>query len=72
VLILDVTPGSLADDAGLLRGQIITQVNGKTVATGPEFKDAVTEVPTGDGVVLRVLDARGGRQNVAYTSFIKP
>lgn len=72
VLILDVTPGSLADDAGLLRGQIITQVNGKTVATGPEFKDAVTEVPSGDGVVLRVLDARGGRQNVAYTSFIKP
>jgi len=74
VLILEVTPGSLADDAGLGRGQVITHVNGKSIAGGPEFKDAVTSVPSGEGVVLRVLQGGGrdARRTVSYTSFVKP
>ncbi len=74
VLILDVTPGSLADDAGLGRGSVISHVNGKGVATGPEFKDAVNGVPSGKGIVLRVLrgGGRDARRSVSYTSFVKP
>ncbi len=76
VLILNVTPGSLADDAGLAQDMVVTSVNGKTVTTAQNFKDAVTAVPSGQGVVLRVVYAQpsqqGVQKGVAYTSFVKP
>ncbi len=76
VLIIEVTPGSLADDAGLTPDMVVTKVNGSAVTTAQGFKDAVTAVPSGQGVVLRVVFAQTARQGVqkgvAYTSFIKP
>lgn len=76
VLILSVTPGSLAEDAGLTPRLVVTHVNGKPVASAADFKDAVTAVPSGKGVVLRLLippDPRGGgAKSVGYTSFVKP
>jgi serine protease Do len=76
VLILSVTPGSLAEDAGLVARVIVTHVNGSAVTTASEFKDAVTSVASGKGIVLRLVippDPRGGGQkSIAYTSFLKP
>lgn len=73
VLILDVTPGSLADDAGLRRSYVITHVNRDPVTTAREFKDKVTSIPSGQGVVLRVVTSSAdGQQSVGFTSFIKP
>jgi len=76
VLILDVTTGSLAEDAGLQPRWVITHVNGKPVATAKAFKDEVTAVPSGQGIILRVIfgaqSAQGPQKSVAYTSFIKP
>ena len=76
VLILAVTPGSLADDAGLDTDTIVTHVNGKAVQTAQGFKDAVTSVPSGQGVVLRVVYSRqtqrGAQKFVDFTSFVKP
>ncbi|MEJ2076674.1 MAG: trypsin-like peptidase domain-containing protein [Acidobacteriota bacterium] len=76
VLIIEVTPGSLADDAGLTPDMVVTAVNGKSVTTAQGFKDAVTAVSSGQGVVLRVVYAQAAQQGVqtgvAYTSFIKP
>ncbi|GAB4242294.1 MAG: Do family serine endopeptidase [Acidobacteriota bacterium] len=73
VLILNVTPGSLADDAGLARGMVITHVNDEPVTTAREFKDKVTAIPSGSPVIVRVIIVGpSGQQSIGYTSFIKP
>ncbi|UCF37315.1 MAG: trypsin-like peptidase domain-containing protein [Acidobacteriota bacterium] len=73
VLILDVTPGSLADDAGLRRSLVVTHVNGVAVPTARAFKDAVTDITPGTGVVLRVIQGSpDGQRSIAFTSFVKP
>jgi Do/DeqQ family serine protease len=76
VLILDVTPASLADDAGLRPRMVITHVNGKPVATAKAFKDEVTNVVSGAGVVLRIVGSISGgttvQKTILFTSFIKP
>jgi serine protease Do len=73
VVILDVTPGSLADDAGLKPRFVITHANGKPVPTARDFKDEVTSTRSGKGVVLRfVTVSSDGDKVVAYTSFVKP
>lgn len=73
VLILNVTPGSLADDAGLARGMVVTHVNDEPVTTAREFKDKVTAVSSGSPVILRVIIVSpNGQQSVGFTSFIKP
>jgi serine protease Do len=71
VLLLNVTPGSLADDAGLQQRMVVTHVNGKSVASAAAFRDEVTGVASGRGVVLRVI-APGPQKTVLYTSFVKP
>jgi serine protease Do len=73
VLILSVTPGSLADDAGLQQRMVVTHVNGKPVTSAGDFKDEVTAVPSGEGVVLRlVASSPAAAKTVLYTSFVKP
>lgn len=73
VLVLSVTPGSLADDAGLRPEQVITHVNGQPVESGQQFKDLILSLPSGKGVILRVVIVdRNRRKSVGYTSFVKP
>jgi serine protease Do len=76
VRIREVTPGSLADDAGLQANQVITHVNGQPVRTSLELKNTITGLQSGAGVVLRVVgvdEVRGQRQkSVFFTSFAKP
>jgi len=73
VVVLGVAPGSLAEEAGLSSRQIITHVNGTSVDSARAFKNAVEKVPSGEGVVLRVIAVGPEQQkNVFYTSFVKP
>ncbi len=73
VIILDITPGSLADDAGLAPNQVITHVNGQTVTSGAGFRDRILSMSSGEGVVLRVVTVDANRTKaVLFTSFIKP
>ena len=72
LLILDVTPGSLADDAGLQPEMIITHVNGEAVDSGPAFRDKVLSMNSGQGVVLRIVAMAQRQKTIAYTSFVKP
>ena len=74
VRIRDVTTGSLADEAGLRQGQIITHVNGAEVQTAQELYDKINSMASGDGVVLRVVSKsqQDSAKSIAYTSFVKP
>ena len=61
VVITAVQPDSLAAQAGLSTGNVITQVNRKSVATVDEFRKAVEEQPLAKGVLLLVRTGEGSR-----------
>jgi serine protease Do len=81
-LITAVTPGSLAEDAGLT-GQdrsgfdIVVAANGKKIEDATTLLNLVKELPSGDAVVVKFLRVTMGanrRLDAAtyYTSFAKP
>ena len=72
ILILEVTPTSLADDAGLVAGQVVTHVNGGPVTSGAEFRDRILELESGSGVILRLVYSAERQRGIRYTSFVKP
>ena len=74
VLIREVAPGSLADEAQLTAPQVITHVNGNPVTTAQELYNNINTLDSGAGIVLRVVwQIPQTRQlNIAYTSFVKP
>ncbi len=72
ILILEVTPTSLADDARLVPGQVVTHVNGEPVTSGAEFRDRILELESGSGVVLRLVYSAERQTGIRYTSFVKP
>jgi serine protease Do len=55
VLIQDVLPGEPADRAGLKSYDIVTQVNGKTIATGRDFLVNVGNLPIGKEASFKIL-----------------
>jgi serine protease Do len=61
VLIAEVTPGSAADEAGLVRGVLITEVDRAKVATIQEFTAMISKAQPGSVVLLygMVSDGRG-------------
>lgn len=76
VRILEVAVGSLADDAGLRAGQVITHVNGDPVQTAQDLYNGINSMSSNQGVILRIVwvnpqDSQR-RKAIAYTSFIKP
>ncbi len=74
VLIREVAPGSLADEAGLTAPQVITHVNGNPVTTAQELYDNIASLPSDAGIVLRVVwqTPQSRQLSIAYTSFVKP
>jgi serine protease Do len=73
-VIISVTPGSLADDAGLAKGMVIVEVNGETITDAQAFKKIVNQADAGDGIVLKLIvgNPGGGASTSVYTSFVKP
>ena len=57
VVVVETVPGTPAASAGLIPGDVIAEVNGKSVQTGKQFRDAVLSWSGGE-FVLRVC--RGG------------
>lgn len=74
VVVTNVTPGSVADDAGLRPGMIIREVNREAVQSAQDFLDFVQSVASGDPIILRiVLVSQGGQEtSIGYLSFRKP
>ena len=52
VLILSVEPGSIADNAGLARGDVIKEINRRPVITMADFQDALKKTPAENILLL--------------------
>ncbi len=62
VIVLDVWPGSSADEAGLYEGDVIIKFNGRRVANADNFNSMLNSSQSGDIVVLQVF--RKGEQRI--------
>ncbi|HEU4678906.1 MAG TPA: trypsin-like peptidase domain-containing protein [Terrimicrobiaceae bacterium] len=63
VRVIDIAPGSAADAAGLIRGDVITEVAGKPVRGTADFDAAVSGADLSRGMMLLV--DRGGERTFA-------
>jgi serine protease Do len=54
VVIARVKPGSVAEDKGLRRGELISEVNGKQISNVREFVGIVRQFNAGDAIRFRV------------------
>jgi serine protease Do len=59
VLVTAVQPGSIADDAGLMAGDVIVGVQGQAVTNQAEFQKELTKHPLTDGIRLKVMRNSG-------------
>ncbi len=55
IMVMSVTEGSPADDAGLRHGDLITSLNGEALDSAQALTDAITSREPGDSVTLGVL-----------------
>lgn len=73
VIVTEVEPGSVAEDAGLGKDEVIEAVNREPVANLDQFERALSRVKPGEPVVLQVV-VRSRQLGLSrrYVSFSKP
>lgn len=54
VYVLSVLPGSSAESAGILQGDVIIDVEGKAVTTGAELNEIISQYKAGDEINLKL------------------
>jgi serine protease Do len=54
IFVTDVEAGSAAEEAGLVRGMLITKINRKSVASPEEVRRTLQKAPSGKGVLFQV------------------
>jgi serine protease Do len=54
VAVTVVQPGSVAAEAGLRRGDVITKINRKSVTSAKDVRDALEKAPSGKSLLLQV------------------
>jgi len=59
VTVASVTPGSFADEIGLGKGALITEINRQPITDEASYRAVVSRIKTGDDVVFVVRDPRG-------------
>jgi len=72
VLVEDVKPVSLAEDAHLEPNDIIVEVDGREIVSAREFVNKIRELKSGESVVLKFIRLMGNSKSIFYTSLTKP
>jgi serine protease Do len=67
IVIVNIEPGAPADEAGLRRGDVITEINRQRITNLNDFNRIIARIKPGDNVLLLVN--RGGRK---FYSAIEP
>ncbi|MBN2430955.1 MAG: trypsin-like peptidase domain-containing protein [Acidobacteria bacterium] len=72
ILVEEVKPGSLAEEAGLETNDIIVEVDGKPVTTALAFVNKIRDMKSGESVVLKFIKISANSQATFFTSITKP
>lgn len=72
ILVQDVKSGSIAEDAGLMKGDVICEVNGKKINSAMQFVNIIKKLKSGESVVLKFYRFSGRNKYIFYTSIEKP
>jgi Do/DeqQ family serine protease len=67
ILVDSVTPGGAAAEAGLKRGDVIVQINGKDVGDAGELRYRVTLIPVGEKGQMTIV-RNGKTENLTFTA----
>jgi serine protease Do len=65
-VVMQVTPGSPAEDAGLQRGDVIVQVNRHDVQSAAEAQEALKKIPQGQDALVLVWSQGGSTFRVLH------
>jgi serine protease Do len=65
IVVEDVAPGSPAAKAGLQPGDVITEVNGQPVRSGPDLVNPIAQTPVGQSVQLGFIRDKQTREVTA-------
>lgn len=65
-VIVDVRPGSLAERGGLMPGDLIKAVAGKSAGSGEELRDEIAKGLAGDGVRLLIKSKQTGERELLF------
>lgn len=71
IAVAQVIPGGPADKAGLVQGDIIQRVNGKTIASSKDMQDLVRSKPANSSLNLQIL-REGKMQAISVKTEILP
>lgn len=66
VIVSAVTPGSFADEIGLGKGALITEINRQPVTDEASYRAAVSRIKNGDDVVFVVRDPRNPKAGSTF------
>jgi S1-C subfamily serine protease len=66
-VVCQVYPGTAAASAGLAQGDVITAVNGTTIASSSTLTSALSSKHPGDRLTIKFLDANGNSQATVLT-----
>ncbi|MGE0883604.1 MAG: trypsin-like peptidase domain-containing protein [Blastocatellales bacterium] len=72
VLVLRIEAGSISDDAGLKVNDVIETINRQPVKSAKDFAEAITNLNSGDPVVLQVYRQKFSPTPRIFISFNKP
>ncbi len=72
IIVQEVKPGSIAEDAGLNKGDIISEVNGKKITSAIDFVNIIKKLESGKSVVIKFYRVVGRNKYTFYTSIKKP
>ena len=61
-VIMDIEPGSPADDGGLVQGDVLLKVNNQEVTSAAEASRILQQVPSGGRAMLLVWKSRQGQE----------
>ncbi|MBI3668252.1 MAG: PDZ domain-containing protein, partial [Acidobacteria bacterium] len=73
VVVSEVEPASFAEDIGLVRGDVIVEINHDPIATAGEYRRSVSKLKTGQNVVFKVMRRQDSeRVLTVYVSGVVP
>lgn len=71
-VVVDVKPGSLAEEAEMRRGDVIVELNGQPVQSARSFGEDIRRMRSGDDIVLKVIRPGEEFPTPIYFGFKKP